>query len=126
MNKVLATLSVGTLMALAAPGVANAKAGDVIVSGKCSAASTSKLKLSPDNGRIEVEFDVDQNVVGHLWKVRISDNGTLVARAKATTTAPSGSFTVGRRITNLAGTDMVTATAKNTVTGERCSATASI
>lgn len=126
MNKIIATLSVGTLMALAAPGVANAKAGDVRVIGTCSAASTSKMKLSPDNARIEVEFEVDQNVVGDLWKVRINDNGTLVARAKATTGGASGSFTVRRLITNLAGTDKVTATAKNTVTGEHCSATASI
>ena len=48
MNKVLATLSIGTLMVLAAPGVANAKGGGgVTVNGKCSAASSSNSISTP-------------------------------------------------------------------------------
>jgi hypothetical protein len=128
MKKLLATLSVGTLMVLAAPGVANAKGGggDVRVNGKCSASSSSKLKIKPDNGRIETEFEVDQNRVGQKWNVSISDNGVVVARGTATTTAPSGSFEFRRLIPNRAGTDTVKATAKNAATGETCSATASL
>ena len=65
MKKILATLSIGTLMVLAAPGIANAKGGgDVRAKGKCSASSTSKIKIKADNGRIETEFEVDQNRVG--------------------------------------------------------------
>jgi hypothetical protein len=41
-----------------APG-AGAKGGDVIRTGVCSGAAHWKLKLSPDNGRIEVEFQVE-------------------------------------------------------------------
>ena len=127
MKKVLATLSIGTLMVLAAPGIANAKGGGgVTVNGKCSAASSSKLKLKADNGRIETEFEVDQNRVGATWNVSISDNGVVVARGQATTTAPSGSFEFRRLIPNRAGTDRVTGFAKNVATGETCSATASI
>jgi hypothetical protein len=127
MNKVLATIAVGTLMAMAAPGVANAKGGGgVTVNGKCSASSTSKLKVKADNSKIETEFEVDQNVVGAKWKVTISDNGAVVAHAKKTTVAPSGSFTVRKRIPNLTGTDLITASAKNVSSGETCSATASI
>ena len=127
MKKVFASLAVGAVMAIAVPGIASAKGGDgVTVKGTCTAPSSSQLKLKADNGRIETEFEVDQNVVGAAWKVTISDNGTIVARANATTTAPSGSFTVRRLIPNRAATDTVTARAKNVSTGEICSATASL
>ena len=126
MKKVLATLSIGTLMVLAAPGIADAKGGDVRAQGKCSAASSSKIKLKADNGRIETEFEVDQNRVGQKWNVAIIDNGTIVARTTATTTAPSGSFTVRRLIPNKVGTDRVTGFARNVATGETCAATASL
>ena len=120
MNKFLASVAVGALMAIAVPGVAGAKGGNgVTVKGKCTASSASKLKVKADSGRIETEFEVDQNVIGAHWTVSIKDNGTVVARANATTTAPSGSFTVRRLIPNRAGTDTVTASATNTATAGR-------
>ncbi len=73
-----------------------------------------------DDGRIEVEFEVDQNVVGQTWQVVITDNGTRVVKTTATTTAPSGSFDVERRTANLAGTDRFVAKATNPATGETC------
>jgi hypothetical protein len=127
MNKFFASVAVGALMAIAVPGVASAKGGNgVTVKGKCTASSASKLKVKADSGRIETEFEVDQNVVGAHWTVSIRDNGTVVARANATTTAPSRSFSVRRLIPNRAGTDTVTASAKNAATGETCSATATL
>ena len=98
----------------------------VAKSGNCSAASHSRLKVKAEDGRLETEFEVDQNVVGDTWRVRLTDNGTVVARGKKVTQAPSGSFTFRRRIANLAGTDTVSARAKNLTTGEVCTATASI
>jgi hypothetical protein len=131
MKRVLATISIATLAALALPGVASAKGGGgVTVKGKClspsSNVSTSKLKVNADGSRIEAEFEVDQNVVGDTWKVTITDNGAAVAHANKTTVAPSGSFVMRARIPNLAGSDTVTAQAKNVSTGETCSATASV
>ncbi len=127
MKKVFASLAVGAVMAIAVPGIATAKGGNgVTAKGKCTAASSSKLKVKADDRRIETEFEVDQNVVGAKWKVTIKDNGTVVAHANATTSAPSGSFEVRRLIPNRAGTDMVTASATNQATGEICSATASL
>jgi hypothetical protein len=128
MNKILATLSIGTLMAFAVPGVAGAShgGGGKTAAGTCSASSTSKIKVKADNGRIETEFEVDQNVVGDTWKVKLSDNGSVVARGQRTTVAPSGSFTFRRLIPNLAGTDHVSATAMNLSTGETCSASISL
>jgi hypothetical protein len=107
-------------------GTAMAKPGDVIVTGTCSGTSTWKLKLGLRDNGIETDFEVDSNVVGQTWKVRILDNGTRVFKATATTTAPSGSFEVEPRLPNLAGTDNIVAKALNPATGETCVARASV
>ncbi len=99
-----------------------AKDGDRRVRGTCTASSTAKLKLSDENGRIEVEFEVDQNRNGVPWKVVLRRNGTAVASTPAITRGPSGSFTVRRVIANAPGVDRVAATATR-ASGERCSAT---
>jgi hypothetical protein len=125
-KRILATLALGATLALSLSGVAEAKATDVRATGACTGASTAKIRLSPGNGRIETDFEVDQNKVGQRWDVTISDNGVVVARTIATTTAPSGSFTVRRLIANRAGTDRIAARATNPATGESCAARASI
>ena len=113
-RKPLAALAVAGLLAaaLATAAPASAKAGDVIKSGKCSAAAVSwKLKAKPDNGKIEVEFEVDSNVNGQVWAWTLKDNGAKVAGGNATTVAPSGSFTARRLIANRAGADKIVGTA---------------
>ena len=128
MNKFLATVAVGTLMALTVPGVAGAKGGGVVkkANGTCSAASSAKLKVKTDNARLQAEFEVDQNVVGSPWNVQITDNAVVVASGTKTTKAPSGSFTFKSKFSNNAGTDAIVATATNTVTAETCTASLSI
>lgn len=118
-------LAVASLGATGAPVAA--KSGDVIARGHCSGASVWKLKLSPEDGRIEVEFQVDQNRNDRLWRVSLTHNGTTVWRGSRYTRAPSGSFTVRRVLTNRAGADRIVARATNVRTGEGCrgSATAS-
>jgi hypothetical protein len=116
------TLSLFAAALLAVP-VASARGGHdrgVTVRGTCSQQSTSKLKLSRDNGRIEVEFEVDQNRNGVPWKVTLRRNGTLVGSLTATTRAPSGSFEVRRLVADRAGTDRISARA--TRSGETCTA----
>jgi len=119
---VLSALALGTLSA--AP--AYAKDGRVERRGTCSAGSQWKLKLSPDGSVNEAELEVDSNVVGQVWKVAIRDNGTRVFSGLRTTRAPSGSFTVTRRVPNQAGRDRIVAAAKNSATGESCVGRASI
>jgi hypothetical protein len=111
----LAALSLGAAPALA-------KDGDVLVRGTCTGGSTAKLKLSPENGRIEVEFEVDQNRNGVRWNVVLTRDGARVASLSRVTRGPSGSFEAGRVLANGAGADVVRATA--TRNGERCSARA--
>jgi hypothetical protein len=115
---VIAAMLVASLAAVAGPVAA--KDGDVIRRGQCTGASTWKLKLSPENGRIEVEFEVDQNRNGKLWNVRLKDNGTLAWTGSRDTRTPSGSFTVRRLVTNRAGADRIVARAVNPRSGEIC------
>jgi hypothetical protein len=105
---------------------ATAKAGDVIRKGTCSNASVWKLKLSPQDGRIEVEYEVDSNKVGQTWAVRLFHNGDRIFAGRRTTQAPSGSFTVRVLANNAAGTDSFRGRATNLVTGEVCGGSASI
>ena len=88
--------------------------------GTCTAASTAKLKLSRENGRVEVEFEVNQNRNGVRWSVVLRRNGQVFRRVSRVTLAPSGSFEVRA----LAGGGRITATA--TRPGETCRAVASL
>jgi len=118
----LSALTLGSLAA--AP--AGAKGTVVTKRGTCTGSTLSKLKLHPDGRVIQVEFEVDSNRVGQRWQVKIVDNTAVVFSGARKTVAPSGSFTVERRIANKAGVDNVVATAKNIKTGERCTAKASV
>ena len=92
-----ATLAVsGAAVAVAPTASAKGGPGGVKVNGLCTKSATAKLKLSQDNGRVEVEFEVDQNRNGVPWKVTLKRNGALVASAAAITRAPSGSFSAHR------------------------------
>jgi hypothetical protein len=96
----------GFLLAVTA-GPAAAKRGDVRVAGTCSGASTSKLKLSEEDGRIEVEFEVDQNRNGVRWTVELRRNGVRFARLVRTTRPPSGSFEARALAANRADADVI-------------------
>lgn len=105
---------------------ASAKGADVIRHGSCSNTSVWKLKLSPEDSRIEVQFEVDSNVNAQTWHVRILENGSQIFSGKRVTRAPSGSFEVRKLATDTSGTDRFRARATNAATGETCSGTASI
>lgn len=95
------------------------------VTGDCTGASTSKLKVRLRDGRLRTEFEVDQNVVGVAWHVSLSHNGRVAASTTKTTRAPSGSFSLERRLRNAAGRDTVRAKATSP-SGEVCSASLTI
>jgi hypothetical protein len=95
------------------------------VAGTCSAGATAKLKVKPDGARLETEFEVDQNRNGVTWKVTLRRNGAVAARTSATTKAPSGSFSVNRRLVNGPGRDRITARATSP-SGAVCTAAISV
>jgi hypothetical protein len=96
--------------AVAMPAMASGGTG-VIARGTCTHGGVWKLKAKPEDGRLEVEFEVDTNRVGQVWSVALRDNGLLVFGGSRTTLAPSGSFAVRRLITNRRGPDLITARA---------------
>jgi hypothetical protein len=114
---------IGTAM-VAFPATVAAKDGDIVRTGNCTGATDWKLKLSPENGRIEVEGEIDSNVNGQTWSVKLKRNGNVFFTGTRTTQAPSGSFEVRRVTANGAGTDSFVLKATNQSTGETCRGTA--
>ena len=105
---------------LAAPASLAKSGPRVIKTGSCSAASDWKLKVKPEDGRLEVEFEVDQNRSGDKWRVVLRHNGVKFADVVRTTKPPSGSFEVRRLVRNKSGEDRFRARATNKRTGEVC------
>jgi hypothetical protein len=103
------------------PAAASHGSDGVERSGNCSGSTDWKLKAKADDGRIEVEGEIDSNVNGQVWTWRILHNGGVSAKGRATTQPPSGSFDVRRLLVNVAGTDAIGIRSTNTVTGEKCS-----
>jgi hypothetical protein len=105
-----------------------AKGGDAKakrVTGSCTGNATAKLKAKPDDGRLETEFEVDQNRNGVTWTVTIRRNGARAVSTRATTKAPSGSFSVERRLTNGPGADRISARATSP-SGQVCTASVTV
>jgi osmotically-inducible protein OsmY len=126
--KKIALLTTALIASAGIASAASASGGgdDIRNAGTCTDSSSSKIKVKADDGRIEVEFEVDQNKTGENWKVKIKDNGSTAFSGSATTRGASGSFSVERKIADQSGSDDIKATAKNNGTGERCSASATI
>ena len=124
MNRTIITTTVGilatTTLCLGTAGPALANDDDVIRRGSCTGATDWKLKASPEDGRIEVEGEVDSNRNGQTWRWRIRHNGSLSAQGTATTQPPSGSFEVRRVLVDAPGTDTIAFRARNPRTDEVC------
>ncbi len=117
----VAALGVGVLAgAPADASVAGSGDREVIRHGSCSGPPTWKLKAKSDNGRIEVEGEVDSNVNGQRWRWRILHDGDVAARGRATTSGPSGSFEVKRRLVNAPGEDRIGWRARHVGSGHTC------
>lgn len=127
MNKRTLMISIAAIPAALAllAATATAKDGDVRVGGSCTGSTSAKIKLSPEDGRIETEFEVDQNRSGVTWKVVLRRNGEVAARAQGTTGGPSGSFEIRRVLASDPGPDSISARAVSP-SGEVCTAQASI
>jgi hypothetical protein len=117
--------AVGALI-VPASMLAKSSSAEVRVTGSCTLSSTAKLKAHHDDGRIEYEFEVDQNRNNRLWSVRVWDDGHRVFTGTRRTHAPGGSFSLDRKIANRAGTDTISARAVNATTGEVCRATLNV
>jgi hypothetical protein len=108
----LAAIAVAALtlpVGLVAPASASHGGRDEVRrSGGCSGSAHWKLKAKPDDGRIEVEGEVDSNRSGQLWHWTFKHNGSTSASGAKRTGGRSGSFEVTRRMADLAGQDHFT------------------
>ena len=120
----MAGLTALTVAMLVGAPVARAGNNDPVERGACSGSSDWELKVSPENGRLEVEFEVDQNRNGVRWTVVLVQNGKQLRRVTRVTKAPSGSFEVRVVAPNTSGTDTFAARATSP-SSEVCSARAS-
>jgi hypothetical protein len=102
-----AALALVTLVTVLPASAAEAKDGDIMKRGSCSGTADWKLKASPQDGRIEVEGEVDSNRNGQKWRWSITHNGSLSDRGTKKTVAPSGSFEVRRVLVNVKGDDRI-------------------
>ena len=113
MNRIASILLLATAVPVVAlPAAADAKGGaraKVTSSKSCVGGGVAKLKASSDNGRIEIEFEVDVNRNNQRWNVVIKRNGAKVYSATKRTAAPSGSFSSHKFISNAAGRDRISA-----------------
>jgi hypothetical protein len=117
---IIATVAGLAVLASTATAAGTKGGRGIVKRGSCSASSNWKLKAKSDDGRIETEFEVDQNRVGKRWLVTIFRNGSKVFSGIRTTHAPSGSFEVGRLLAGTAGTDRIVAKARALSSGETC------
>ena len=127
MNKPVArilvlTAAVGLVGVSVAPA-ASAKSPRVVETQMCGSIET-KLKLSGEDGGIEVEYELDQNVNGRQWALKMTRNGAAAGSAMRTTRAPSGSLHWRVVAADGAGADAFTVTAKRGST--TCTISASI
>jgi hypothetical protein len=125
---ILAGITLLTTSVVAAP-VASARGGtstDVIRRGSCTGSSDWKLKLSPEDGRIEVEAEIDTNRNGRTWTVSLRQDGDRFLLGTRTTRAPSGSFEIRRVRPDGAGRDTFKVHARNRTSGEECTGSATI
>jgi hypothetical protein len=124
-QRVAAALAVPALLMVSVAPPATAGDDRVERTGSCSGGTDWKIKAKSDDGRIEVEAEIDSNRVGQSWNWKFKHNGDVFARGTSTTRAPSGSFEVRRKPADLAGTDSFVFRAVNPRSGEVCRATIS-
>jgi hypothetical protein len=102
----LAALAVVVPSCLVAPAYASHGGhDDVRTSGSCAGGVHWKLKAKHDDGRIEVEGEIDSNRSGQKWHWAFKHNGSTSAHGSKRTSGASGSFEVKRRMTDLSGKD---------------------
>jgi hypothetical protein len=129
-TRILLALLVAALSLAALGSPAAARHGDedrdeVRVPGRCTGRIDAELKLKRDDGRIEVEFEIDQDRAGVVWRLALVHERRGVWRGRARSRRPSGSLEIRRLLADLRGSDTVVARAWGP-RGLTCRATATL
>ena len=113
-------LTMGTALALLGPaGMATAEDDGVERHGPCSGAARWELDAEREGAKLEVEFDVDRAPTGSVWRVRMWQDGSLIANVTRTA-GGEHEFDVQRLTANTAGTDAFAARAVDQASGQVC------
>ena len=107
----VAPMTAASASASAAPRVAK--------HGSCSGNADWKLKVSPENGGPQVEFEVEHATPGDHWHVTIKENGSQLLSSSKVVHADR-SFSVKHRGNDTSGSDRFVAKATNASSGESC------
>lgn len=108
MNKIPTSVAIAllaTTLPLVATGAAQAADGEIIRRGFCTNGADWKIKVKPDDNRIEVEAEIDTNRIGETWTWVFRHNGSPSARGTSRTGGRSGSFSVERKMVDMTGVD---------------------
>lgn len=106
-------LAIVALLASTVPALASSAHADdddddtrVERTGSCSNGARWKIKAKPDDGRLEVEAEIDTSTAGQSWGWVLQHNGSVSARGTSRTTVRSGSLKVERKTVDAAGVDI--------------------
>ncbi len=111
-----------TLLAVALPLATASSASAVEKRGGCSQGKAHyEFDVEKDDGRFEVDFEVDSNVRGQTWRLTLHHDGKRVFRDVRTTNR-EGEVGFERNRPNTAGRDAFRAKAVNLGNGEVCTA----
>ena len=122
-TRILAGIATTAAIVTTTAPAALANDDDRVRRGNCTGSTDWKVKVSPEDGRLEVEGEVDSNRRGQTWRWRLVHNGSTSATGTRVTRGASGSFEVRRVMVNLRGTDTFVFRARNTRSGEFCRGT---
>ena len=117
------SLGVGGIGLTGASAATRPHASSVNVTVPCSQGSLGNLQVQrEDNGQLSIDVGVDmaRHSAGVAWKVKVTDNGTVVANSIVRTVS-DGSFSVTRLLSPKAGANHVVFTATNLKSHETCS-----
>jgi len=120
-TKLASVAAAAILAAVSVPAAAQAAGVDpTINTGACSGAATWTMKVKPQNGAIQVEYEVDASRAGQQWHVNLFHNGRRVMNNVFTTRGLSGSFTIRTVQPNRAGRDRISSHATRMGDGQTC------
>jgi hypothetical protein len=119
---VLLSAAACSALLLTAPSPASAHVSSVTSRSTCTQGTHAMLTLSHDDGHVEAEIELHADHARHTWKLRFYNEKTLALTVsrRAGAEGRGGTLSESRLLTNHAGKDLVTVTATNTVTRERC------
>ena len=118
-RRLTATAATASLLALPAVALSASPAAAVQNQKSCAGANV-KLEAERDDGRHEVQVDIDNGQRGERWRVKLFQNGDRFVNVVRTVGGDDRDIDLDRDRRNTAGTDTYKLRAKNLRTGGAC------